>query len=503
MVRTEAFRRRFHARWTGTCVAVLLASGWTIGSGAAATTVREAAHGSAIGGPTGSQNLDWHALAGIWQGTLSVPGLTVTLVVKMSVNENGTPQGTIDIPEQEGWNIPAENFVFVDRRLQFDVKAMSRRFEGRLTDDRRSIEGMWLRGAGLGTIPVTLTKVDRAPELRRPQAVHPPYPYRETLVTYTNPVVQISIAGTLTVPPGAGRFPAVLLISGSGAQDRDETIAGHKPFLVLADDLTRRGIAVLRVDDRGAGSTGGSHLDSTLDDLVRDVLCGLDFLRTRPEIDPNKIGLLGHSEGGAIAFLAAAGSDAVAFVVAIGAPGISVEENLYLQGDLIRRSEQRSEAAIALARAQQQRIFAIVKGAENAEAMRRDLRLLFSAGRYDAMDAAQKEAVDRRIAHLVTPYFGSILTFDPRPVLPRIHCPVLAVAGEKDMQAPPRENLAAIEAGLLKGGNTRHVVSELKGLNHLLQTAPTGSPNDYSTIEETMARSALETIGGWIVKVVR
>ena len=167
----------------------LLASGWTIRSGAAATTAREAAHGSVIGGPTKYQNLDWDPLAGIWQGTLSVPGLTVTLVVKISVNESGTPQGTIDIPEQEGWNIPAENFVLVDRRLQFDVKAMSRRLESRLTDDDD-------RSKACGCEARTWDDSGHPDQGRprtgvaAPQAVHPPYPYRETLVTYTNPVAR-------------------------------------------------------------------------------------------------------------------------------------------------------------------------------------------------------------------------------------------------------------------------------------------------------------------------
>jgi pimeloyl-ACP methyl ester carboxylesterase len=299
----------------------------------------------------------------------------------------------------------------------------------------------------------------------------------------------------------------VLLISGSGPQDRNQTVFGHRTFLVLADYLTRRGVAVLRVDDRGVGGSTGTTARANSKDLAGDALAGIAYLKGRKEVDAGRIGLIGHSEGGLIASLVASESNGVAFVVLLAAPGVKGKELMYLQGETILRAAGASREHIAWHRALQARIFEVLEREANDEAARKQIGQLLAAEFAQlGGDGADKAVADLKAAAVeqarraARPHVRFALTYDPGPVLEQVHCPVLALAGERDVQVPPRENLRGIAAALRAGGNRNCTVKEVPKLNHLLQTCGTGAVSEYGKIEETLAPAALELIGDWVLK---
>jgi pimeloyl-ACP methyl ester carboxylesterase len=302
------------------------------------------------------------------------------------------------------------------------------------------------------------------------------------------------------LPRGKGPFPVALLITGSGPQDRNESLLGHKPFLVLADYLTRRGIAVLRVDDRGVGGSTGSVPDSTTENFAADVMAGIEFLKTRKEIDPEKIGLIGHSEGGAVASMVAAQNGDVAFIVLMAGMGLTGEEILYLQGAMIMKASGASAGQLAKQRATQESMFKILKEEKDPATAEKRLHEELSRNLTEEAKKKSEQAIAAQIKRANTPWFRYFLTLDPRPALRKVKCPVLALNGENDLQVPATENLREIEAALKAGGNKDVTIVSLPKLNHLFQTSETGSMSEYAKIEETIAPVALKTIGDWVLK---
>ncbi len=257
---------------------------------------------------------------GIWEGTLSFPGLELQFVIRLSSRDDGSLAGALLLPDQSEKEYPAEKVTIESDQLRLTVPAVRGSFEGRFDAERMKLEGRWAQGGRTHT--VVLTRVAKVWAAQRPQTPKPPFPYEAVEVKYRNERAPAAYAGTLTLPRGDGPFPAVLLISGGGAQDRDGTILRHKPFLVLADHLTRNGIAVLRVDDRGAGGSTGDRTQATSADYAEDSLAGVAFLNCHPKIAGEHVGLIGHSEGGTIASLAAAASPDVAFIIMLASPGL-------------------------------------------------------------------------------------------------------------------------------------------------------------------------------------
>jgi pimeloyl-ACP methyl ester carboxylesterase len=439
------------------------------------------------------------SLAGTWSGALNVGGPQLRLVVKIKADQQGRLTATLDSPDQGARDIPLEDVQMKDGAVEFKMPIARAGFSGRMTADGSQLVGTWSQSGR--TLPLTLKRdangaAALASEPRRPQEPKRPYPYVEEEVSYPNPAAGITLAGTLTRPEKGGSFPTLLLLSGSGPQTRDARVMGHGLFLVLADQLTRAGIAVLRVDDRGVGRSTGDFAKATTEDFASDALAGVEFLKTRKDIDPRRIGLYGHSEGGLVAPLVARSSPDVAFVVLVAAPGVPLETILVRQGELIARAGGVSDAAIARNRALQEQLFAVLKeepDTARAESKLRDVLKLF---RQD--DAEGAAAVEGQITTLLSPWFRFALSFDPRPVLRKVQCPVLALIGEKDLQVP-RENLELVRAALEEGGNKRVRAVQLPGLNHLLQTSKTGSPAEYQEIEETIAPKAVKIIQEWVL----
>ena len=443
-------------------------------------------------------------LVGFWQGTLKIGTIELRLGLNVSAKSDGTLTGTFDSPDQGAKDLPISEINVKESAVKLESKKIGATFEGKLSEDGKELKGTWKQSGG--ELALTFKRLAKAPSYARPQDPKKPYPYIEEEVKLENKAAGVKLAGTLTFPKGKGPFPAVVLITGSGPQDRDEALMGHRPFLVLADHLTRNGIAVLRCDDRGVGGSTGNTSTSTTADFADDALVGVAFLKGRPEIDGKKIGLIGHSEGGVVAPIAATKSNDVAFIVLLAGTGLVGEEILYRQGELILKASKTDEKAIARQRALQERMFAIVKKEKDPKEVRAQIDAVVAEETAKLTEAEkaiaekQKGALEGQLKMVLSPWFRYFLTFDPAPTLKRVTCPVLAINGEKDLQVPCKVNLDAIEKALKEGGNKDVTVKEFPKLNHLFQTCETGSPTEYARIDETFAPVALNEISSWIAK---
>jgi len=323
-----------------------------------------------------------------------------------------------------------------------------------------------------------------------------PYPYEEEEVSFVNEGANVKLAGTLTLPDREPPYPSVVLISGGGAHDRDYTIFGSKPFFILSDFLTRRGISVLRYDDRGTVESTGDRSISTTKDYAGDALAALEFLKSRSDIDPDRIGIIGHSEGGTIASLAAVESSDVAFVVMMATPGLTgIEYNLQYEESIGRMSGLGKEE-LAERSAFQEKIFAVVLGERDRDSAKEKLEEIYRTN-YPNLP---EEKIKRGIERLLSPWFIFNLKYNPKVTLKSVTCPVLAIFGEKDVQVPPDGNAQAIEKALTSSKSVEYAVEILPDLNHFMQTSVTGSPGEYGEIEETISPIVLELVGGWIEK---
>lgn len=394
-----------------------------------------------------------------------------------------------------------------DGQVQFDLPISKAKFSGKYDADRTRLVGKWLQNGNeldLEFEKVDLLKTRSVKPPARPQNPSKPYPYREEDVRFENKADQVTLAGTLTLPPKTGKYPAAILISGSGGQDRDESLLEHKPFLVLSDHLTRAGFAVLRFDDRGIGESTGDHAAADSRDFARDVEAGVDFLKNHSEIEASKIGLIGHSEGGLIAPMVAAERDDVAFIVLLAGPGVNGREIVLNQVGLIAAAEAGSAAEIQVNREVLTATFDLLTTEKTDDEIKTALRARYDEFRQKLPAEKRTELSDTvlesSLTPMLTPWFRFFLVYEPQPTLARVRCPVLALNGALDLQVDPKLNLPPIEAGLKAGGNPDFTVRELPQLNHLFQSAKTGSPTEYRTIEETMSPTALQAISEWLAK---
>ena len=308
----------------------------------------------------------------------------------------------------------------------------------------------------------------------------------------------------MTLPKKDGIFPVVILITGSGPQNRDEELLGHKPFLIISDYLTKNEIAVLRYDDRGVGQSTGDFNTATSADFATDVESAIAYLKTRKEINKNKIGLIGHSEGGLIAPIVASKSKDVNFIVLLAGTGIQGDKLLLLQQELIAKANGVSEAEIEKTIQNNSKVIEMVVKSNDNQKLKTDLtklinELLENEPNTEIPNGMSKEEfVSMQVNEISTPWMVYFMKFNPVITLEKVKCPVLAVNGEKDLQVPPKENLTAIKNALKKGGNKNVTTIEFPNLNHLFQECETGSPNEYATIEQTISPIVLKEITRWI-----
>jgi fermentation-respiration switch protein FrsA (DUF1100 family) len=446
-------------------------------------------------------------LGGIWEGVLSLPnGVNLRLVIKVTEGEKGTLKGTLDSPDQGAADIPLDLVELKGNSVLIRLKALAIEYTGTLNDAGGAMLGKF-KQSGL-ELDLELKKVDKPTERRRPQNPTAPFPYRAEDVKFENAAAKVTLAGTLTLPAGDGPFPAAILVSGSGPQDRDETLMGHKPFLVIADYLTRMGVAVLRYDDRGTAGSTGDFASATSADLATDAASALDFLKARKEIDAAKIGIIGHSEGGLIAPIVASSREDVAFIVLLAGTGVNGAEIIKRQGELILRDAGADDKLVDRARAMNEQFFAVVRenpDPKKAEELLRKLatEMFASLSEEERALVGDAEAAVQQALVVNTPWMRYFLTFDPADALSKVKAPVLALNGTLDLQVEYRQNLPAIAAALARGVNQNFTIVALPGLNHLFQACETGSPMRYAIIEETINPSALEAMGGWLRTILR
>jgi len=444
-------------------------------------------------------------LTGSWQGTLSVPGTSLKVVFNFKARAEGGYTATLDSPDQGAFGIAADSVIVKDTLIHVSIRSIAGVFNGSHLAGADSISGTWSqRGMQFPLVIKYSGKETEAP--KRPQEPKKPYPYKEEEVSFSNTAAGITLAGTLTLPPSGGPFPAVFLITGSGPQDRDEALLGHKPFLILSDYLTRQGIAVLRCDDRGVGKSTGTFGTATSADFAGDTRAAVAYLKTRKEVRADKVGLIGHSEGGIIAPMVAAESKDVAFIVMMAGPGVPGDELILEQAALIAKGMGRSEKEVQQQQDLNRKLYDVIESGKDSATVAPELRMLLlaaadSTARKDTQTA--EALINVEIRRLASPWFKYFLTYDPRPALRKVRCPVLAVNGEKDLQVPPKQNLPEIEAALREGGNKDFTIRELPGLNHLFQSATKGTPDEYGKIEETISPVALKLIGDWILEKCR
>lgn len=432
-------------------------------------------------------------IEGFWESTLKYPGIEERIVFKFFRMPNGTLKAALLRPDVTNDEIPVSKLTLEDGHLYLEITSLNVFFDGQIRPEGSVIEGQWKHRAF--SQPLSLRRVTEVSKRRRPQEPVPPYPYDKEDVVYTNTDAQCQLAGTLTLPHRPRPCPAVLLVSGGGAQNRDGMILGHRPFLVLADYLSRRGIAVLRADDRGVGASTGDRSRATSEDYAEDALAGIGFLKGRSEINPSLIGLIGHSEGGIIAALAAAQSRDVAFVVMMASPGLPGREYLLQYEESIQRALGLSEETVAWNRVLQDRILAMLEEEEKNQALTRiKLRQILE----ELDPPVPQHRLQAALKRFLSPWHRFLVRHDNGATLRKVKCPVLAIFAEKDIQVPPNGNLEAVEHALKSGGNKDYRVEKLPGLNHLFQTAETGAPSEYAEIEETLSPVALGLIAGWL-----
>ncbi|MEI6683269.1 MAG: alpha/beta hydrolase [Bacteroidota bacterium] len=446
-----------------------------------------------------------HDFRGSWAGKLKVQGMELRLVMNVAFSPADSMTVTFDSPDQGAMDLPTSKVLIKDDSILVSSKKIGGKFSGRMNADHNAIPGSWKQG-GMA-FPLTMEKQEKPVTLNRPQEPHHPFPYLTEEVFFPNREGGFNLAGTLTLPEKGGPFPVAILVTGSGPQNRDEELLGHKPFLVLSDYLTRQGIAVLRYDDRGVAASGGEFKTATTLDFATDAEAALSFLQKRKDIDITKIGIIGHSEGGIIAPIVASRHPELAFVVLMAGPGLTGEQILLLQSELIARAEKGDEKTIAANLSLSAGMYKVIrKTADNAKAEKK-LRDLFTAmDKKNARDTSYhkqtEEAISAEIKTLTSPWFRCFLTLDPQDYLTKVKCPLLAINGSLDLQVPSKENLAAIERAMIFGGNVGYTVEELPDLNHLFQHATTGSPTEYSKIEETISPGAMDMMARWILNNV-
>jgi fermentation-respiration switch protein FrsA (DUF1100 family) len=430
---------------------------------------------------------------GLWQGTLQAGAVRLRLGLTIQ-DSAGATMAVLTSIDQGNAQIPA-SIVIAGDSLHLSMPAIGGSYAAVLSGD--SLRGTFTQGAPL---PLVMGRTAGLSTVSRPQTPKAPFPYAAQDVSVSS-APGVTLACTRLVPQGTGPFPAVVFVTGSGPQDRNEALLGHEPFLVISDYLARHGIASLRCDDRGVAKSTGNFRGATSADFAVDADSALEFLRRQPGIAPTRVGILGHSEGGLIAPIVASHDPHVAFLVLMAGPGLRGDSILILQQRLISAANGEPQAQIDEMTWANRKLFrAVIASSDSADAARR-----VDATRREILDSVPAEGkalaarqLDEAVAQLLAPWMRYFLKYDPVPALRSVKVPVLALNGALDLQVPPKPDLAAIDTALRAAGNKDYRVVELPGLNHLFQTARTGAVGEYSQIEETTAPVALETIAQWI-----
>ena len=451
-------------------------------------------------------------LAGAWAGNI----LGIKLIFHFTVAASGQPQGTLDSPLQGDFGHPIDTLTVAKDSLYLVLKNPAIRFASARINDS-TCSGSWYQGGR--TYPFAIHRLSAAETQAlitpgRPQTPKPPFPYHSDSVEYDNADKTVHLAATLTYPEKGGPFPAAILITGSGIQDRDETLFGHHPFAVIADYLTRNGYAVLRVDDRTAGLSTGNIWSATTADYAKDVETSFNWLKKRKEIDPKKIGLIGHSEGAMIAPMVAAENKNVAFIISMAGPLNGYSTMMYQTLTPLQRSHT-GEHVIAFELVRERMLLENIKNATDSagfmQGMDRDYRAYYAAipdslrPQYNFVPSPDQylHALAPLAYSTVSPWLKFLVTYQADPYYSKIDCPVLLLGGEKDFQVPNATDMTVIASILKDHHNTKVETHLMPGLNHLFQHCHTCLMQEYGQLEETFSPEVLSIMSTWLDKNVR
>lgn len=439
---------------------------------------------------------------GNWSGSLKVMGSELIISFNLTESDNSFA-GTMSVPQQNAFGLPLSKVTFENKTLTILLEAAGLSYVGKR--NATGFEGTFTQSGQ--TFPMNLTReVKELPKINRPQEPKEPFPYSIEEVTFENTSAKITLAGTLTLPKSSKPVPVVVLISGSGPQDRNSELLNHKPFWIFADHLTRNGIGVLRVDDRGVGQSTGDRSNATSMDFALDVEAAVAFLKTKSEVNSKKIGLIGHSEGGMIAPIVASKDKSIAFIVLLAGPGVPCDQLLIEQAYLIGKSDGLNETELEQAKKLNRSIYSLVKSDKTTEDVKKEIELLLEKSLFDNPDASylsetqKKQMISQQSEQITSPWFRFFMKFNPDDYLSKVKCPVLVLNGEKDLQVPAKMNTEAIQKSLARAGNKKVNTIIYPNRNHLFQDCTTGSIDEYSTIEQTISPQVLTDISTWIEK---
>ena len=422
-------------------------------------------------------------IEGYWKGQIDLGVQKVEMGFDIRAVESGF-SATLDVPAQGAFDIPVDKTVFQENHLNLTMSAMGATYSGMLKEGR--FEGEFTQ-RGM-TFPLNLEKGAKVSKQVRPQDPQPPFDYRVEEVSFTNEKEGNTLTGTLTIPKGKGPFPAMVLVSGSGQQNRDEELMNHRPFWVIADYCARHGVAVLRYDDRGMGGSTGEVENATSLDFSYDAEAAFDFLRNQKRIDASRVGILGHSEGGIINFMVSARRPEVAFLVSLAGPAVNGIEVLKEQQAAILRASGMSEEMIAFTRNSNKQLFDIVEASNDREEADSLMRQLVKGWGYN------EELTEQTVSGMTMPWMYYFLKYDPTDAIVKTKCPAMLLNGSKDLQVLVTQNFPAYERIIADYGKTNLTLRELPDLNHLFQHCETGALEEYATIEETISPEVLEMI---------
>ncbi len=436
-------------------------------------------------------------VAGTWNGNLEVQGFSLNVIFHITESE-GIYAITLDVPQQGVKGIPAESTTLNGRELLVKIPVIQAEYKAEITNDT-VISGAFSQGGA--SFPLSLKKQPGNPvvevKANLPANVDA---YTSKEVKFRNDRAGITLAGTLTYPKNKTNCPAVILLTGSGPQDRDETILEQKPFLRIADYLSSKGVAVLRFDDRGTALSEGDFKNATVYDFVTDALSAFRFLSGEEGIDKNRIGFIGHSEGANLGLMAAAENKMVAFTAMLGGISIPGDTLLRLQAYSMAKASGMSEPDLVKDNRMRNRIFNIIKNEPDQDQVSKDIAVVIDEEMSNIPESDRKKAADAFIQSSLSPWMRAFLAYDPAPYFRSVNCPVLVLYGNKDLQAPAPENTEALKK--IISGKNNFTLRVLPGLNHMFQDAQTGLVSEYYNLEKPMMNDEmLLVLQDWITSI--
>lgn len=439
------------------------------------------------------QHVVAQSLLGDWHAKLEVPGSELILKFTFEETPNGW-KGYMSVPQQFAQNIPLSDVVFSANKLTFSLPAARISYAGAWDDQKKEWNGTFTQGMQFPLI-LQRKEIEIKPQLR-PQEPKEPFTYISENINYKQEKENFAIGGTITFPKHTKPVAAIILISGSGQQDRNSEIFNHKPFWVIADYLSRNGYAVLRYDDRGVGETGGKIETATSENFADDVRAGIVYLKSRKEINPKKIYLAGHSEGGILALLAAQNNPDVAGIISMAGLGIPGHELLMKQSYLIAQASGLSGALLEKSQNTNKAIYDLILKNTSDSELRIQVTKLFKESGLITDD----NLIEEQFNMINSPWFKYFVKFDPAPYLAQIKIPILILNGEKDLQVPYASNIEGFNKAFAASGHKKYEIKTYPQLNHLFQTAQTGLVDEYGKIEETFNEQVLADMKTWLDK---